>query len=398
MCGLVGIAGDLSLKDEQTMKRLLIFDYFRGPDSTGFAGIEHGGKANIAKIASHPVNLFYDVRFRDALKGPSSKVFMGHNRLATKGGINDNNAHPFHYGDIVGMHNGTLESRDKYALEEVLGKKFDVDSQALFAAIAELGVENVIPMLHAGDLSANSSAWALVWYDQKDGTLNFLRNQFRPLWYGFEEGFKRLLWGSEWEIIDSAISTGGTTTKVFVEPKTNYKYWPFDENVHYKFDVNELKKGGNARPKPRCKSLKGKEPVTASTGTTGANPFGRQSMGFHGTSSSTGNGSTTNYHGKSHKHTPGKTKEPVSFLHLMGDIGSPFAGWISPSQFEEWAKYGCSWCAQDLTYTDPGNTVFDREGIILCPGCSGYTEEDRERSNPTSRVYVKGSQIDAMNL
>jgi hypothetical protein len=40
MCGHVGVAGDLALKDEALMKRLLIFDYLRGPDSTGLAAIE----------------------------------------------------------------------------------------------------------------------------------------------------------------------------------------------------------------------------------------------------------------------------------------------------------------------------------------------------------------------
>ena len=36
MCGLVGVAGDLEYKTE-SLFRLLVFDYFRGTDSTGAA-------------------------------------------------------------------------------------------------------------------------------------------------------------------------------------------------------------------------------------------------------------------------------------------------------------------------------------------------------------------------
>src|SRR3546814_15939897 len=43
MCGHVGIAGKMELKDEALMRRLLVFDYFRGPDSTGFAALRKDG-------------------------------------------------------------------------------------------------------------------------------------------------------------------------------------------------------------------------------------------------------------------------------------------------------------------------------------------------------------------
>jgi hypothetical protein len=392
MCGHVGIAGDLAYKDEQTMKRLLIYDYFRGPDSTGFAGIGHDGNAKIAKIASNPVDLFDMQRFKDALKGPQCSVFIGHNRLATRGNVNNINAHPFQFDHIIGAHNGTLETRDKWALEDALGEKFDVDSQALFAGIAKLGVENVIPMLHSGELSTNSSAYALVWYNQNEGTLNFLRNRHRPLWYGFEKGFKKMFWGSEWEIIDSAVR-GGAAYQMYVEDETKYKYWPFDEDVHYRFDVNALKKGGDTRPKPKARELKGKEPVSAGSTGGGSNPFGRQSAGFHRTeaSTSTGSGSMTTYRGKSHG-TTSKDKKSPDFLHLLGDISSPFAGWISEEKFNEIAKFGCTWCGATVEYGEPGLTIYDRDDMVLCPGCSGHSPEE---TDPAIRVYVKGSQIDA---
>lgn len=397
MCGHVGVAGDLASKDEALMKRLLIFDYLRGPDSTGMAAIEHNGNASIAKIASHPLNLFDTLRFKSALSGPKSKALIGHNRLATRGLVNEVNAHPYQYGHIIGAHNGTLETKDKWALEDAIGEKFDVDSQALFAAIAKLGIDTVVPMLTSCDTPANSSAWALVWYDQNEGTLNFLRNAHRPLWYGYEKGFKRIVWGSQWEIIDSAnrATAEGTppTLDIYTEADTNFKYWPFEDDIHYKFDLAELKKGSEDRPKPKAKELKGKEPAKAS-GSTGANPFGRQPMGFHGTHThiSTESSSTTN-HGTTHRTTTKKKDKRVDLVHLLGDASSPFAGWVSQEVFTDMAKYGCSWCQADIYYGEPGVTVWDRDGMILCPTCSGYDPTDAQKS---TRVYVRSNQFEAL--
>lgn len=392
MCGHVGIAGKLEMKDELTMKRLLILDYFRGPDSTGLAAIRHDGEAHLAKIASNPVDLFDMSKFKSALSGSSSKVFIGHNRLATRGNVNNVNAHPYHFGNIVGAHNGTLETKDKWALEDAIGEKFDVDSQALFSAIDKLGIENVIPMMHSSDNATNSSAWALVWYDQTQGTLNFLRNQHRPLWYGFDKEFKRIFWASQWEIIDSAAKMSTPPYEMYVEEGTGFKYWPFDDNIHYRFDVNLLKAGSTERPKPKAKELKGKEPATA-TGVTGANPFGRQAMGFHGTHThiSTENGTTTNSHGTTRR-TKDKDK-PVNIIHLLGDIGSPFAGFIDKEKFAELAKYGCSWCQADVEYGEAGCTIYDRDDMLLCPACSGYDASD---ANKATRVYVGHTAINAL--
>jgi predicted glutamine amidotransferase len=402
MCGLVGIAGNLVTKDEVAMKKLLMFDYFRGPDSTGLAAVRTNGDVKIAKNAGAPTDLFYDARFREALNGNLSRAFIGHNRLATRGGINPFNAHPFQFGHITGAHNGTLESADKWALEDKLGQKFDVDSQALFAAIAEFGVEEVIPMLRSSDNTSQSSAWALVWHDQNEGTINFLRNQHRPLWYGYEKGFKRLFWGSTWEIVDNAVRMDPNTYDMHVEDGTSHKYWSFEADVHYKFELASLCAGSTERPKPRAKPLKGKEPVAAAS-TGHANPFGFRPTGksnTHGASTSTDNGtrtnnfSTTTSRGKSQSGTSTKGNI-VSFYHLFGDKERPYAGWIKEERFAEIARHGCTWCGDPVTYGQPGVTVFDRDDMVLCPKltCSGHPAED---PMPPTRIYVKGQNLDAL--
>jgi DNA-directed RNA polymerase subunit RPC12/RpoP len=392
MCGHVGVAGDLISKEETLMKKLLMFDYFRGPDSTGLAAIRSDGSVKIAKAAASPPELFYDTRFREALNGNQSRAFIGHNRLATRGVVNPFNAHPFQFNHITGAHNGTLETSCKWKCEDLAGEKFDVDSQALFAAIAAVGVDNVIPHLKSCDTASNSSAWALVWHDKNDGTINFLRNQHRPLWYGFEKGFKRLMWASTWEILDNAVRMDPCTYDMYVEDETRFKYWPFEADVHYSIELAELKKGSTERPKFTAKPLKGKEPVAASGTTGNADPFG-----FRRRHTSTGNGSTTNSPGKSQSGTSTKAKKqsnaPVQFLHLLGDIGAPYAGWIKEDRFNEMAKYGCSWCGTSVDYGEAGVTIYDRDDMVLCPGCSGHVKEDAE---PPTHIFVRGSNLDAM--
>lgn len=394
MCGLVGIVGNLGNREETTMKKLLMFDYFRGPDSTGVAGIRHSGDAKIGKYNSYPPALFEMARYREAIVGTSCKVFMGHNRAATKGAVNETNAHPFQCGHIIGAHNGTLLDKDKAALETKLGRRFEVDSHALFAAIAEFGIEETIGMLTVGEFQTGSSAYALTWYDQSDGTMNFLRNDFRPLWFGWEENFQRLYYGSTWEIIDNAMRCEPGIIKMFVEDKTKFKYWSFESDKHYKFDVNTIK-NGSKRVKPTVKTIKGKEPIVVSHGTTGnPNPFGfRGPVSTHHTS--TTNSSTTTSHGShtSSGSTKGKgVKQTVDFLHLVGDIGRPFAGYIDEARFNDITKYGCHWCGAPVLIEDKGITIYDREDLAFCSGCSGHDGE----TDPPHRVYVRGAQLDQL--
>src|SRR3546814_3133548 len=114
-----------------------------------------------------------DLRFSEANNVYQSLAFVGHNRFATKGKVNDLNAHPFHYGNIVGAHNGTLEKSSWDALDKKLGEDTDVDSQAIIKSIATFGIEETVPLLQG--------AWALVWFDMEAQTLNFLRKDERPL-------------------------------------------------------------------------------------------------------------------------------------------------------------------------------------------------------------------------
>lgn len=363
MCGHVGIAGDLAFKDEKTMKRLLILDYFRGPDSTGLASIRPDGDVKIAKLASHPIDLFDTKSFVDALSGFNSDVFIGHNRLATKGKVNGNNAHPYVYGHIIGAHNGTLDKSAWDDLNKIIGYETDVDSQAIFAAIEKVGIEETIKVMRG--------AWALVWYDLHEGTLNFLRNKERPFWYSYEKGFKRLFWASEWPMIDAAVQMGGTDYELF-ESTEGHRFWATAENWLYRWDIEELKKGSTLRPKPRVKELKGKEPCAAVTYHCGNDPFSHS----HHSSTTQSHTSMKTVHGSTTSSSSSTEKES-DVQNVIGFRHNPFGGKLTRDRFEEIAKYGCSWCEATVNWNDVGVTVYEDRHIVMCPDCSGNGNHSR---------------------
>jgi predicted glutamine amidotransferase len=363
MCGHVGIAGDLRYDEEKILKKMLLFDYFRGMDSTGFAAIKHTGEAVIAKVADNPLILFDMNKFKSGLSYMSNRVFMGHNRAATRGGINNANAHPFQCDHIIGTHNGTLTTKSTKALEDALGETFSVDSLALFTAISRLGIDETIKLCETGTTSSDG-AWSLVWYDQQQGSINFLRNKWRPMWLAFSEDHKRLFWASEWPIISSALNVGDDTPQKLSANKEGYTYLPTDVDMHYRFDVAVLKEGSKNRPKPACKKLEGKEPAPYHTPAKD-DPFGHRSgqsgMGFHTTQHST----TTS------------RSENKDVVHLLGDNDNPLAGTIKRDDFEQMAKYGCAWCQSEVNYDDKGICVIEKDQAVLCRSCSGDVDVSR---------------------
>lgn len=372
MCGLVGIAGKLEFKDEATFKRLLIYDYFRGPDSTGIAALRGNGDIKIAKIASHPLDLFDMKKFTEAVSGYNSTVFLGHNRLATKGGVNNYNAHPYEFDHIVGAHNGTLDKSSWDALEAALDEKYEVDSMAIIAAIAKLGIEATVPLLQG--------AWALVWIDRSKSTLNFLRNKERPFWYAYTKNFDHLLWASEWPFIDAATKLSAQGYELHSDPTQGFKFWSTKEDWWYRYDLDQLKKGSEGRPKPRVKELKGKEPAPVVVYTGGKHPFHN-----HGTRQSEKKSTTTSL-GTTHSSTNNKNpNDNVTVLHLVGTRDAPFGGHLTEEEFNKIAKYGCSWCQADIEFEEPGVKVFQAQDMILCPSCGG--------SEDTTRIYVEADRI-----
>jgi hypothetical protein len=337
------------------MRRMLMFDYFRGMDSTGLAAIRQNKATVIAKVPSHPLDLFDMNKFKSALSGSSSVAFIGHNRAATRGVINHFNTHPFEFDHITGAHNGTLDSLSQKRLEDAMGERFPVDSQAMIAGLAKLGVEETVSLCEEGK-TGSDGAWALVWYDASDDTINFLRNKHRPMWYAFNEELTHLFWASEHEIINAAVKTSGAH-KFFKDDK-GFSFWQMEADVHYKYEISAVKKGGKVRPKAKAKEVKGREPFQASYTSGAVVPFVPRPQNLTNTNNTLGYMQGRGIANKS------------SVLHVTSEY--PFFDVVSEERFTEICKGRCTWCNDPVTFWDKGMMVYERHDAVLCKNCCSH--------------------------
>lgn len=196
MCGLVGMAGSIDYKHEKMFRNMLILDVIRGMDSTGVASLSTLGQYKVSKAALCSPEFVNTKLFTGAMQG-FHRILLGHNRAATKGAVNDENAHPFEFDNIIGAHNGTLRT---YANMHD-SAKYKVDSQALFSNINEHGIAETWKKM--------DGAAALTWIDKRDRSIHLVRNTERTLYYTTSNNGATLLWASEpWMLIIGAAREG----------------------------------------------------------------------------------------------------------------------------------------------------------------------------------------------
>lgn len=225
MCGHIGCAGNITTKEERMIGTLLILDSLRGDDSTGVAVVPRIGETKIAKELGSPFELFGTKKFTKAMSG-INRAIIGHNRFATSGGVSRATAHPFDFDTLVGAHNGTL--KNKHRLEDA--SSFSVDSENLFHHIEKKGLRDALDVV--------DGAWALVWWDKLNETLNFLRNKERPFYMAPTEDLKTIFWASERWMLEVAASRNGIKLE---------GVHATEEDIHYSFDVSSA--GVISKPK-----------------------------------------------------------------------------------------------------------------------------------------------------
>jgi hypothetical protein len=113
-------------------------------------------------------------------------------------------------------------------------------------------------------------AYAFVWYDVKDNTMNFLRNGERPLYFAFDKRKEQLFWSSEDVHLIAAM------TDIPHEDKFLYN---LPENQHYSFVIPNF---GQAFGKPKIVLREGNKTIplaqkTYGTGSNYSGGYGNQS-------------------------------------------------------------------------------------------------------------------------
>ena len=243
MCGIVGMAGDLAYSDKALFRDMLDVCQLRGRDGTGVIKVDLKDEVSYDKQVGPPNLLVDNDIYKRVIETGIPKALIGHCRLKTTGGTTRANTHPFHFDHITGVHNGTLKSMGD--LEN--RNDFEVDSACLYYNIAKKGIENVLPVV--------TGAWALVYWNEADNTLNFIRNSERPLWLTWSEDFRKLYWASERWMFNAItrkekIWDGGEEKKPYIE---------LPEDTLWSFEIDGMaKKGDNVFHMKAPQKIEGK--------------------------------------------------------------------------------------------------------------------------------------------
>tara|TARA_R110000823_G_C15952958_1_gene502517 strand:+ start:3849 stop:5132 length:1284 start_codon:yes stop_codon:yes gene_type:complete len=213
MCGLVGVMGDVTSNDKDVFNQLLVVDVLRGRHSTGAALIDYRGEATVFKKAVNGLDFLDFATYKDKMR-VGYNCLIGHNRYATKGAVNNVNAHPFDFENIVGAHNGTL--RNYWSLDNA--SDFDVDSECLYSHINDNGVRDAF--------NKTDGAFALTWFDKTTNKLHLLRNTERPLCYCYREDMGAVFWASEAWMLRGVLGRNGIKHSdiVLITPNVLYSF------------------------------------------------------------------------------------------------------------------------------------------------------------------------------
>lgn len=223
MCGQCGVIADWISQNETAMfKMLLRLNAFRGPHSTGVLGVSKPGlksskvplKPTVWKEARDSWEYLYFAdldkkeRKKELFTTTDKRLLMGHCRWATVGKISAKNAHPFVFPNVIGMHNGTIKKKFKGADD------FETDSEALYKLINDVGPKEALQEVETFD-----SAYALQWFDLKNATVNFVRNDKRPLHFAYTQSRQALFWSSDKDDLEYAAKKTGINLSFVFEPK-----------------------------------------------------------------------------------------------------------------------------------------------------------------------------------
>lgn len=250
MCGIVGIIGDLEYRDKEVLRDLLIVCQLRGEDSTGIAFGGRKDDPDMLKVVGPPNELFNTVRY-DRLSLFDKTFVIGHCRKATQGVVNRTNAHPYEFGPLMGVHNGTLRN-----WRQLPGDSLGTDSATLYSVMARLGVRETIEQ--------TDGAYALVWHDRETGMINFLRNKERTLYYAFNETGTKMYFASEAWMLNITLGRNGVKM-MDLTPKESYTTTTeaFKEDTLYRVRIGG--KGKDALVFQADEEIKGdvKKPIGA---------------------------------------------------------------------------------------------------------------------------------------
>ena len=243
MCGIVGAASNyLSIPEKRVVEELLVASVVRGHDSTGavaLLGDTHAQpRVRSFKWPTDPFRFVTSQQWEELISPASKlpcKAIIAHNRLATVGEVSKENAHPFNFENVIGVHNGTIQHSWGSA------KKFGTDSQALYEQINNIGIAAAVKAMGR----SASNPYALAFYSKPGRTLNLIRNSGRPLHVAYCTN--TIYWASERQMLEWILARNQVKVDA-IELLAEYKLYSW-------------RLEGNFNPKPMVANLEPPVPV-----------------------------------------------------------------------------------------------------------------------------------------
>ena len=174
-CGLVGFSGQGKFSLPIIKVLLWHNSQTRGKDATGI----FTPKSGIIKDVVEAKEFFKNEQLNKVVEFESP--VLAHVRKATVGNAKDpDSAHPWDFGNIIMMHNGTLDNYKELAAKYNI-EKYTVDSQVLGQAISK----NFTDGKPFKVLNEYSGAAAVIVYHKERDSIFVYRDEDRTLFYGY---------------------------------------------------------------------------------------------------------------------------------------------------------------------------------------------------------------------
>lgn len=216
MCGIIAYLSKEKIHSRDIhhmLHNMLWIDTIRGDHSTGII-YQVDGEVDYYKKAIPGfdfVQLPIPATVLD--KHEKTQFIIGHNRAATRGNVNQNNAHPFEFDHIIGVHNGTLSNHHSLT---PAGVNHPVDSMHLYDAISREGSAEVLPQV--------DGSFNLIWHNNNTDTIHVCRNKDRPFTFAKLKNMDTMIGASEKGMLKWLVKRHGKEIEWCFTPDNNVEY------------------------------------------------------------------------------------------------------------------------------------------------------------------------------
>jgi asparagine synthetase B (glutamine-hydrolysing) len=217
-------------------KEMLYCTAVRGTDGTGIATVTANGAVKMFKRAIPSADFLDMVRVSEMIEDSKAMVLMGHCRASTIGSNSNANCHPFQRDGITMFHNGTVRAFRMLTKDNSI----TVDSDAICDAVSNAETPAQV-------MSEIDGAFSLAWYNEDEGTVNFARNDERPLYRAVLKGYGNTeIFASEPGLILWTCGRRGIEVEKIASTK---------ENVIYTYPLNPSEKPSEVAFTPKPKNV-----------------------------------------------------------------------------------------------------------------------------------------------